>query len=55
MVIDADELIEEIHLILIEEGQHDERFGWGDTIRYKPSEVCEILWKHKDELAKRVI
>ena len=37
-------------LILIDEGQHDPRFEWGEWIRYTPAEVAEILRKHADEL-----
>lgn len=43
-------LIREIELILIEEGQHDPKFKLGDWIKYTPHEVKEILLKHKDEL-----
>lgn len=45
-----EELIRKIELILIEEGQHDERFKWGDIIKYAPYEVAEILRRHSDEL-----
>ena len=45
-----EELIRKIELILIEEGQHDKRFKWGDFIKYAPYEVAEILRKHSDEL-----
>lgn len=45
-----EELIRKIELILIEEGQHDERFKWGDFIKYAPYEVAGILRKHFDEL-----
>ena len=45
------ELILKIELILIEEGQHDkEKFRLGETIRYAPCEVAEILKAHIDEL-----
>lgn len=49
-VITLEELIRKIELILIEEGQHDERFKLGDFIKYAPFEVAEILRKHIDEL-----
>ena len=45
-----EELIRKIELILIEEGQHDERFKLGDFIKNAPYEVAEILRKHCDEL-----
>lgn len=45
-----EELIRRIELILIEEGQHDERFKLGDFIKYTPYEVAEILRRHSDEL-----
>lgn len=44
-------LIRKIELILIEEGQHDkEKFRLGETIKYAPYEVAEILKRHIDEL-----
>lgn len=45
-----EELINKIELILINEGQTDERFAWGELIKYTPSEVGDILRKHADEL-----
>ena len=45
-----EELIRRIELILIKEGQHDERFKLGDFIKYAPYEVAEILRRHSDEL-----
>lgn len=47
-----EELIREIELALISEGQQDTRFQWGEKIRYTPHEVAEILRKHADELIK---
>ena len=47
-----EELIKKIELILILEGQHDLKFKLGETIKYAPSEVKEILLKHKDELIR---
>lgn len=45
------DLIRKIELILIETGQHDtERFKLGETIKYSPCEVAEILRNHADEL-----
>ncbi len=45
------ELIRKIELILIEEGQHDkEKFRLGETIRYTPYEVAEILKQHIEDL-----
>lgn len=41
---------ERVRNILIEEGQKDRRFHLGDTIKYDPVEVCEILKKHEEEL-----
>ena len=46
----VEDLIDKIHLILVEEGQHDLRFKLGEIIKYSPSEIREILLKHKDEL-----
>lgn len=43
-------LIDKIHSILVEEGQHDPRFKLGEIIKYAPHEVVEIILKHKDEL-----
>lgn len=33
----------EVGLALVAHGQHDERFQWGETIKYSPSEVERIL------------
>ena len=33
----------EVGLALIQRGQHDERFKWGEVIKYSPSEVEQIL------------
>lgn len=33
----------EVGLALVAHGQHDERFQWGETIKYSPSEVEQIL------------
>ena len=33
----------EVGLALVQRGQHDERFKWGEVIKYSPSEVEEIL------------
>lgn len=45
------ELIRKIELILIEEGQRDkEKFRLGETIKYAPYEVVEILEEHIDKL-----
>ncbi|MBQ3989488.1 MAG: hypothetical protein II630_01490 [Bacteroidales bacterium] len=32
-----------INLALVERGQSDKRFKWGETIRYAPSEVQQII------------
>ena len=45
-----EELIDKIELILINEGQHDQKFKLGEIITYNPHEVKEILLKYKDEL-----
>lgn len=37
--------IEEIRNLLIEHGQHDMRFSFGETIKYSPTEVEDILRK----------
>lgn len=44
------ELIDKIEFVLINEGQQDTKFRWGEKIRYTPHEVAEILRKHADEL-----
>lgn len=33
----------EVGLALIQHGQHDNRFKWGEVIKYSPSEVQQIL------------
>ncbi len=33
----------EVGLALVAHGQHDERFQWGEVIKYSPSEVEQIL------------
>ena len=33
----------EVGLALVAHGQHDERFEWGEVIKYSPSEVEQIL------------
>ena len=33
----------EVGLALVAHGQHDERFKWGEVIKYSPSEVERIL------------
>ena len=33
----------EVGLALVQHGQHDERFKWGEVIKYSPSEVEQIL------------
>lgn len=33
----------EVGLALVAHGQHDERFKWGEVIKYSPSEVEQIL------------
>ena len=46
---DAREEIDEIYDILLEHGQHDRNFKLGETIKYSPCEVKEILtneWLH---------
>lgn len=46
-----EELIRTIQMILIETGQHDTgKFKLGETIRYSPYEVAEILKEHIEEL-----
>ena len=49
-----DDLIRKIELILIETGQHDLKFKLGETIKYAPYEIAEILRKHADELSEHV-
>ena len=34
---------EEAWCVLVSHGQQDKRFGWGEVIKYSPSEVQEIL------------
>lgn len=49
--MDMNELIRKIELILIETGQHDKgNFKLGETIKYAPYEVAEILREHIAEL-----
>lgn len=48
--MDAKLIIDKIHNILVEEGQHDPQFKLGEFIKYTPHEVAEILLKHKNEL-----
>lgn len=50
MAKDIDTLIDKILDILVDVGQHDERFKLGEWIKYSPSEVQKILKDHKDEL-----
>lgn len=47
-----EETIRKIELILILEGQRDKKFKLGDTIKYAPYEVAEILRRHSGELFK---
>lgn len=49
------ELIHKIKLILIETGQHDRKFRLGETIRYDPQEVAEILRAHITELRDVIV
>lgn len=44
--IDLNELIRKVELWLVEEGQHDPKFKLGETIKYTPHEVADILRKH---------
>ena len=45
------DLCMEIRNILIETAQRDyKKFSLGDTIKYTPSEVAEILEKYKEQL-----
>lgn len=48
--MEIDSLIDKVHSILVEEGQHDPKFKLGEIIKYAPHEVREILLKHKNEL-----
>lgn len=43
-------LPEKIHDILVEEGQKNLKFKLGETIKYDPLEVANIIKKHIDEL-----
>ena len=40
----------EVQDILTEYGQHDERFKWGERIKYTPSEVYDILKEKESEI-----
>ena len=51
---ETEKLIKDIGLILITEGQQDKKFKLGEIIKYNPSEVMDILRKHKDELRQLV-
>ena len=48
--MDIESIIDKVHSILVEEGQHDPKFKLGEIIKYDPHEVREILLKHKNEL-----
>lgn len=39
----------EVGLALVAHGQHDERFEWGEVIKYSPSEVEQILNEVKQD------
>lgn len=43
-------LAEKIYWLLIEEGQHNSKFKWGETISNTPDEVRNIIQKHINEL-----
>ena len=49
-MMDIETLIDKVHGILVEEGQHDPKFKLGEIIKYAPHEVRDILLKHKNEL-----
>lgn len=49
-MMDIESIIDKVHNILVEEGQHDPKFKLGEIIKYAPHEVREILLKHKNEL-----
>lgn len=49
-MMEIDSLIDKVHSILVEEGQHDPKFKLGEIIKYAPHEVRDILLKHKNEL-----
>lgn len=49
-MMDIESIIDKVHSILVEEGQHDPKFKLGEIIKYAPHEVREILIKHKNEL-----
>lgn len=49
-MMDLESIIDKVHSILVEEGQHDPKFKLGEIIKYAPHEVREILLKHKNEL-----
>jgi hypothetical protein len=49
-MMDIESIIDKVHSILVEEGQHDPKFKLGEIIKYAPHEVREILLKHKNEL-----
>lgn len=44
-----DHFIEKVYDILLDEGQNDDKFEWGEVIKFKPSEVREVLFRRKDE------
>lgn len=39
----------EVGLALVQRGQHDDRFKWGEVIKYSPSEVEQILNEVKQD------
>ena len=42
----SEKIIDKIESILIHYGQHDPKFKWGETIKYAPYEISEILRRH---------
>lgn len=44
----------EVGLMLTQHGQHDNRFKWGEVIKYSPSEVEKILKEAKQTDAGRI-
>lgn len=48
---EAEQVANRVGRILVDAGQADRKFKWGETIRYSPTEVVEIIrkeWNRKD-------
>ena len=50
LMIKEKDPIEKIKWILIYEGQHSKKFKLGETIKYDPYEVVDLIRKYEDYL-----